>query len=47
MKRVRITWEGVFHHIINRGINGEEIFSGHRTKSQFKEERIKVKGKSQ
>jgi REP element-mobilizing transposase RayT len=35
MKRVRITWEGAFHHVINRGINGEEIFSGHRTKSQF------------
>jgi REP element-mobilizing transposase RayT len=35
MKRVRITYEGAFHHVMNRGINGEEIFSGHRTKSQF------------
>jgi len=35
MKRVRITYEGAFHHVMNRGINGQEIFSGNRAKSQF------------
>jgi REP element-mobilizing transposase RayT len=35
MKRKRITYEGAFHHVVNRGINGEEIFSSHQTKSQF------------
>jgi len=34
MKRLRITFEGAFHHTINRGINGEEIFSGDNNKSQ-------------
>lgn len=35
MKRVRITYEGAFHHIMNRGINDEEIFSNHQTKNHF------------
>jgi REP element-mobilizing transposase RayT len=35
MKRLRITFEGAFHHTMNRGINGEEIFSGDNNKAQF------------
>jgi hypothetical protein len=35
MKRVRITYQGAFHHGMNRGINGEDIFSGSKNKTQF------------
>jgi REP element-mobilizing transposase RayT len=35
MKRVRITYEGAYHHAMNRGINGEEIFLGSKNKVQF------------
>ncbi len=35
MKRVRITYEGAYHHAMNRGINGEKIFSGDKNKIQF------------
>gem|GEM_PF-1837163 len=35
MKRVRLTYEGAYHHGMNRGINGEDIFSGHKNKAQF------------
>jgi len=30
MKRLRLTYEGAYHHCINRGINGEDIFSGQK-----------------
>lgn len=26
MRRARITWQGAFHHVMNRGLRGEEIF---------------------
>jgi len=35
MKRSRLTYEGAFHHCMNRGINGESIFAGQQNKSQF------------
>jgi len=35
MKRVRITYEGAYHHAMNRGINDEAIFSGSKNKIQF------------
>ncbi len=35
MKRVRITYEGAYHHAMNRGINGEDIFTGNKNKAQF------------
>jgi len=37
MKRVRITYPGAFHHTMNRGINGEDIFIGPKNKLQFLE----------
>jgi hypothetical protein len=33
MERVRITYQGDFHHGMNRGINGEDIFSGSKNKA--------------
>jgi REP element-mobilizing transposase RayT len=35
MRRARITYEGAFHHAMNRGINGEEIFISPENKNQF------------
>jgi REP element-mobilizing transposase RayT len=35
MRRARITYEGAFHHVMNRGLNGEEIFLDSRCKSTF------------
>lgn len=35
MRRVRLTYEGSFHHGMNRGINGENIFEGNQNKSFF------------
>ena len=35
MRRARITYEGAFHHAMNRGINGDDIFSGGKSKSMF------------
>jgi hypothetical protein len=35
MRRARRTYEGAFHHVTNRGINGEDIFTGNQNKSQF------------
>ena len=42
MKRLRITFEGAFHHTMNRGINGEEIFSGDNNKAQIIKEEYKI-----
>ena len=35
MRRARITYQGAFHHAMNRGINGEEIFAGSNRKNMF------------
>lgn len=35
MRRARITYEGALHHAMNRGINGDEIFSGNKSKTIF------------
>jgi REP element-mobilizing transposase RayT len=35
MRRARITYEGAFHHVMNRGINGEDIFTGNKLKGHF------------
>jgi hypothetical protein len=35
MRRVRLTYEGAFHHGMNRGIDGEAIFEGNQNKSFF------------
>jgi putative transposase len=35
MKRVRLTYEGAYHHAVARGINGEDIFNTDQHKAQF------------
>jgi REP element-mobilizing transposase RayT len=35
MRRARITYPGAFHHAMNRGHDGSDIFNGNRNKSQF------------
>lgn len=35
MKRVRITYPGAYHHVMNRGYDGRDIFSGNKNKSRF------------
>ena len=35
MRRARITYEGAFHHAMNRGLNGDTIFSGNKSKVIF------------
>ena len=35
MRRARITYEGAFHHAMNRGINGDNIFTGSKNKTLF------------
>ena len=35
MRRKRITYPGAFHHVMNRGYNGNHIFEGNKNKSQF------------
>ena len=35
MRRVRLTYEGAFHHGMNRGINGEDILEGNQNKAFF------------
>ena len=35
MKRARITYPGAFHHIMNRGYDGNTIFADHKSKSHF------------
>jgi hypothetical protein len=37
MKRVRITYPGAFHHAMNRGYDGNDIFAGNKNKAQFLE----------
>ena len=35
MRRARITYDGAFHHVMNRGIEGQAIFSESSFKDQF------------
>jgi REP element-mobilizing transposase RayT len=35
MRHARLTWEGAFHHIMNRGVNEEKIFSSADLKSKY------------
>ena len=35
MRHARLTWEGAFHHIMNRGVNEEKIFSTADLKSKY------------
>ena len=35
MRSSRITYVDALHHIMNRGYNGEDIFTGPKYKSQF------------
>ena len=35
MRRVRITYSGAYHHVMNRGYDGNPIFAGNVTKSHF------------
>jgi REP element-mobilizing transposase RayT len=35
MRRARITYEGAFHHAMNRGINGDDIFARSKSKTIF------------
>ncbi len=37
MRRVRLTYEGAFHHAMNRGYNGKAIFSISKEKELFLE----------
>ncbi|MGB3340083.1 MAG: transposase [bacterium] len=35
MRRARITYKGAYHHIMSRGLKGENIFSSKRTRDDF------------
>lgn len=35
MRRIRVTYPGAFHHVMNRGYDGNDIFFGHKNKSRF------------
>ena len=35
MRRERITYTGAYHHVMNRGYDGNDIFSGNKNKAQF------------
>ena len=35
MRRERITYPGAYHHVMNRGDDGNDIFAGNKKKSQF------------
>jgi hypothetical protein len=35
MRRERITYPGAYHHVMNRGYDGNKIFSGNKNKAQF------------
>jgi putative transposase len=37
MRRARITYEGAFHHVMNRGLGGKNIFSNNKKKDYFLE----------
>jgi len=35
MRRERMTYIGAYHHVMNRGYDGNDIFAGNRHKSNF------------
>ena len=35
MRHARLTWQGAFHHVMNRGHNKEAIFSAEDLKKQY------------
>jgi len=35
MRRERITYTGAYHHVMNRGYDGNDIFAGNKNKNQF------------
>lgn len=35
MRKPRLTWEGAYHHVMNRGINGLDIFEKEKFKHTF------------
>jgi REP element-mobilizing transposase RayT len=35
MRRARLTWQGAFHHLMNRGIEGKDIFCQSECKAKF------------
>jgi putative transposase len=35
MRRERITYPGAYQHVMNRGYDGNDIFSGNKNKAQF------------
>ena len=35
MRRARITYPGAYHHVMNRGYDGKDIFCGNENKNQF------------
>ncbi|UCH92233.1 MAG: transposase [Candidatus Aminicenantes bacterium] len=35
MRRERITYTGAYHHVMNRGYDGNDIFAGNKDKNQF------------
>jgi len=37
--RMRITYQGAYHHVMNRGYDGNAIFSGHKSKKYFLDKR--------
>jgi len=39
MRHARLSWQGVFHHIMNRGVNEEKIFSSAEMKNDRRRER--------
>ena len=49
MKRIRITYPGAYHHVMNRGYDGNPIFAGSKSKSREIDPRTlrTLKGKRQ
>jgi len=39
MRRARVTYQGAFHHAMNRGVNEEKIFSSAEMKYDRRKER--------
>ncbi|MEN8223578.1 MAG: transposase [Acidobacteriota bacterium] len=46
MRRARITYDGAFHHVMNRGIDGKNIFKDEALKEKFIEYLVEKKEKS-
>jgi len=35
MRRARVTYQGAYHHVMNRGYDGKPIFKGRKDKENF------------